>query len=345
MRRLAANLALAVGGVLVALAIAEVALRLSWEPEVVREEPAPPAGVPVLDSVFDLARPNVRGFHKGVMHETNQWGFRGPAYAARPPAGVFRIVVVGDSVTMGEGVAQAMAYPARLEGLLNAESPGGGDARHYEVLNLGLSGLSLEHVLGRLEQIGLGLAPDLLVYGFTTNDIEGPAYRDTAMGPLGKQWVQRFFRHATFPLYVLRIGWPYWMSLREQVAPEPGSHLYDVEQNYFHNPAAWGDFTRHLDRLRDIGAERQVCVHVLIHTDFYLLWVRSPFRAVYARVADAVRARNMTVTETHPLFEGRDAAEFRLSWFNRHPNETGHAVLAGALHEGLRQLPARCWER
>lgn len=81
---------------------------------------------------------------------------------------------------MGSGVGEEQTYARQLEHLLNdADS-----RRTHEVLNLGLAGLNLRAILQRLEAIGLRYEPDLIVYGWTVNDIEGPAYRRTTAPPV-----------------------------------------------------------------------------------------------------------------------------------------------------------------
>ena len=59
---------------------------------------------------------------------------RGPEYASRPPPGVFRIAIGGDSFVMGLGVDEADTYPMQLERLLAADQR----ALRPQVLNVGL---------------------------------------------------------------------------------------------------------------------------------------------------------------------------------------------------------------
>jgi hypothetical protein len=43
-------------------------------------------------------------------------------------------------------------------------------------MNLGLAGLYIDVIVRRFERRGLAFDPDLIVYGYTLNDIEGPGY-------------------------------------------------------------------------------------------------------------------------------------------------------------------------
>src|SRR5262249_38021615 len=135
--------------------------------------PPVPDGLRQLTSIFELVSPNVVGVLDGVVHRTNSGGMRGHEVARVKPFGTYRIAVGGDSWTMGMGVPEEDIYPVLLERALNAHA---GD-RRYEVLNLGLGGLNAEQVLDRIEGVGLAYDPDLLVYAFNINDLEGPLYR------------------------------------------------------------------------------------------------------------------------------------------------------------------------
>jgi hypothetical protein len=60
-------------------------------------------------------------------------------------------------------------------------------------------------------------------------------------------------------------------------------------------------------------------------------------------VAAAARERGLAVTESFAHFSGRYDRALWVNAFDVHPNADAHAILAGALHEGLQRLPASCW--
>lgn len=71
---------------------------------------------------------------QGVPVMINAEGLRDYEYDYQRPAGVTRILALGDSVTFGWGVKLEDTYPKVLERLLN-----GGESRdRYEVLNCGV---------------------------------------------------------------------------------------------------------------------------------------------------------------------------------------------------------------
>ncbi len=96
------------------------------------------------------------GYRSEEINVSSQ-GARGVAeYALPRPADRRRIVIVGDSFTFGEGVADADTYPAQLAGMFEG----------VEVVNLGVLGYGTDQQLLRLERSAFGFEPDLVVLGF-----------------------------------------------------------------------------------------------------------------------------------------------------------------------------------
>jgi lysophospholipase L1-like esterase len=104
----------------------------------------------------------------GVLVRTNAQGLRDRPHAYEKPAGIFRIVVLGDSFMEAYQVALEESLPWRLQEQL---AP-----RGVEVVNLGIGGYGTAQQLRYLEEEGLRYAPDLVVLAFFGgNDISNNA--------------------------------------------------------------------------------------------------------------------------------------------------------------------------
>jgi len=338
--RLAA-LALAAAGVAFALILAELLVRaLEAEPPPSPRPPSTPAQSPVLTTLGEIYnRKNVRGYWRGVFVRTNRYTLRGPDYASQPPPGVFRIAIGGDSFVMGLGVDEADTYPMQLEARLAGE----GRALRPQVLNVGLSGVNLSQAVSRLGEAAKVYHPDLLVLGVTTNDIEGRHYRRSLDWEVEKAIHASRHRFDAAPFHLLRRIWPRWISLREGFSPTPGSYLHELLANYFENEPAWQDWLLGLDRFAAIAEAHGVCGVVFLHTSLGELGWLHPERRIYDRVEAAARERGLAVARSFPYFRGLRAADLWVNAFDLHPNARGNAILARALHDGLRALPESCW--
>lgn len=329
---------LALAAMAFAIGTVELVLRLlpaSTPPPRVAPDPAL-AGLPELRTIAEIARPNARGVHHGVLHRTNRLGARGPEYSPRPAADVFRVVAVGDSYTMGHGVDERQTWPARLEQRLGDQT-----GRRIEVINIGLSGLAARGVAKRLARAGLPYHPDFVIYGFNVNDIYGPAFEkpDPELRLAYQRRLDRFQEH---PLRLLRLVWPRFMLLRSGLWPEPGSHEHGLERGYFENPAAWATVADAFARLAAIQEERELCVHVFVLPVVHQLYLLHPFQRIYEHVEAAARERGLTVTQGYPAIRGHDALGLRIGGGDIHPNAAGYELLADGLLDGLRELPPAC---
>jgi lysophospholipase L1-like esterase len=330
------RIGLVLGAVVVGLLGAEVIARLAWR-EPARSPLAQEGTLPVLDDFWDLVRPNVRGINRGVLYRSNSRGLRGPEWSPEPAAGVFRIAIAGDSTTMGSGVEEEDRYSSQLERLLNERDSG----RRYEVMNTGLNGLNIDHGVQRLERMMAHYRAHLFVFGFSRNDIEGPAYKEAEGYEEVAEWWLWAQRNARSSSYFWRL-----LSYRIVDFHTRSNRVrknQEIRDNYLENPAAWAAFLGGLDRFAALAREHGVCAHVLLHTHLDNLGPDHPYLDIYERVQNAAIERGISVTASFPYFEGRRPVPLWVSLFDPHPNRDGHEILARALSDGLAELPPSCW--
>jgi lysophospholipase L1-like esterase len=112
-------------------------------------------------------RPGAEHAWGGVPIRINDKGLRGPERPYAKPAGVRRILFLGDSVTFGFRLAHdEETFPQRVEALCNANRPA-----TVEVVNAGVDGYSPWQELAYLRSEGLHYEPDLIVVSFILNDV------------------------------------------------------------------------------------------------------------------------------------------------------------------------------
>lgn len=142
---------------------------------------------------------------------TNALGHRGPPIGPKAPD-EFRILVLGDSVTLSAYTDQSETYPAVLEQLLRT----GG--RNVRVINAGVAGASLREELLILNETGLIVDPDVVLVGLFLNDAtrsrmfiipEGLARYSAIARRLAQNWSENRAREENREEYERLSGRPY----------------------------------------------------------------------------------------------------------------------------------------
>ena len=161
---------LLVAGTLFGLLLAEGIVRLSQlAPEVVlvqegrfRLSPNPKIGYePVPNYDYEGTTDSFYDY----VGKSNRLGFRDRDHDVEKPEGIFRILLLGDSVSVGQGVRDIeRTYPVILEKYLKARG------LNVELLNFAVTGYNTQQEVWTLHDKGLDFDPDLVLVGYCLND-------------------------------------------------------------------------------------------------------------------------------------------------------------------------------
>lgn len=99
----------------------------------------------------------------GIAFDLNAEGYRDIDHSLEAEPGVTRVLLLGDSFTVGQGVSQADYYPAVLRNYA-------GDK--FEFIIAALPGASTGDQVRMLETYGCQFEPDVLIVGLVPNDLE-----------------------------------------------------------------------------------------------------------------------------------------------------------------------------
>jgi lysophospholipase L1-like esterase len=210
---------------------------------------------------YTLMKPGSHYKWQGIPVEINSHGLRSPETTYEKPTGTFRILNLGDSVTMGWGTREEDTYGRRLEQLLNGQ---GGDHGRYEVINAGVPGWNLENELAYLQAEGLKYEPDLILLDITlANDIKGKSalLAENQPGPL--KWLRSNTYFWPFLTVQLR-----WMQARAQ-----GRDRIDVidpptsPDKYFPSDpesAQWMEFWSQVSAINRLASEKDIPLVLII---------------------------------------------------------------------------------
>ena len=102
-------------------------------------------------------------YWQGVLHVYNSDGFRmiGPPPTKDPSS--FRVLVLGDSLTYGDGIEERFTYSRQLERLLRRRW-------RVEIVDAGVDGAQSEDIVRIARRLVPELQPDLVIYGVCLND-------------------------------------------------------------------------------------------------------------------------------------------------------------------------------
>lgn len=253
----------------------------------------------------------------GVEVRINSKGLRDAEHAYEKPAGRFRILVLGDSITFGWGVPADRSYPKVLETALNA----GGKGRRFEVLNAGVGNYGAAEELAFLEAEGWKYRPDLVILGYYVNDAELVSY------PSSSFWARR---STLLPLLWSRVNSIRARLDKKRRYKEFYSSLYaDGSETKARFESAFTGILRSCGR-------RGVPLLVALIPD--LRDLRSqPFAAVYDRVRGLAEGfPGARALDLAPAFvPDPDASKFWVSPEDAHPNALAHRLLADRIHRLL----------
>jgi hypothetical protein len=221
------------GGLLVALVLAEGAVRL-----------LSPQAVGSIQFAFhpelgDIPVPNKHGMYHlpGIYYLTfrnNSLGWRGHREYREVKPTNYRVLFLGDSFTYGVGVNDDQTFAARVEQNLL------GDHLSVEVMNAGNPGKGTDYELKLFQTVGAKFHPDLTVLCFFPNDFEdnarGAYYNIGKQGelsakPLHSNRIKTLLAH--LPGYEWLISWSQAANLVKQA----GVNLL-VERAFKAGPAA-----------------------------------------------------------------------------------------------------------
>lgn len=260
----------------------------------------------------------------GSLHVYDRWGFRrlnGPFPAKDPET--LRIMIVGDSLTYGEGIAEEWTFSRLLERTLQK-------SHRVEVINLGHRGFQSEDILGVLYQFLPQVDPDLVVYAVCLNDFL----------PSGER------QHTAYPL-PLPDDWKEYLLERTALArllDDAYQHLLlalDLRWDFYDDILASGEvyqarFARDVTAMNRIVRDRGLSP--IIGIVFHQFPGGDPRGWTLVEIAE--RSLENAGFDLISVLSWRERFRDRLfpvSRWEGHPNELAHSLIAEHLYERLLQ--------
>lgn len=168
-----------------------------------------------------LAVPGYHGMYKGVDVRINNAGFRADSDFGPKPAGVFRIICLGDSYAFGTGVPVQQRFCDRLQQFYREQGITV-EGKTIETLVVALPSYTLRQEATYLSARLALYAPDVVIVTSVQNDITDTS-GVTSSGVLTSEYSleQRASGSAVFSNQMgLAFGQPYYTALTTDVSPQ-----------------------------------------------------------------------------------------------------------------------------
>jgi lysophospholipase L1-like esterase len=333
----AANAALVVVSLVLTLGAMEAALRLQSS----LYAATPPAGdggeqrqwllaMPEAWKLREVAVPGAaRAFYwHSVLHVLNADGFRWSKPYPPKRDDVYRVMVVGDSLTYGLGIAEDSRFSNLVERAL-------GGAFNIEVINIGHNGYQSEDVLKEIEQYLPVLRPNLVLYAVCLND-----FLPSGMHP--------YPDHPAHP-FPLPEALKNWLIANTRVGAL-SSDLYDGALRRLHLRTDFYDdiladfagyqrrFAADVARMNEVVRAAGLPPLVALVIDQYPVYGGRGQQVARIAEDDFLKA-GAEVIPSEPFYRAESGRNFAVSRWEGHPNEEVNAIWAGMIARALRQRP------
>ncbi len=227
----------------------------------------------------------------------NHYDYRGAEFDEVTPAGTYRVAVMGDSFTYGNGVPEDL----RFSNLVGAAV----HDRGIEVLNFGYPGNNWPEHVKTLERRVLRLRPDYVLLQWGTNDVE--LDRDVAGRPLvppligRRDWHEALYRQSALST-LLNAQWIRLQLTREMGDTYPAymARLYGDARS---DGAVQADAL--MRRFLELCRSRGVGVGIVLFPDAAVsLGADYAYRFLHERTLATCAAEGVTCVDLLPRFSG-----------------------------------------
>jgi lysophospholipase L1-like esterase len=275
-----------------------------------------------------VSRGDRRAAPNSGLHELNLLGLRDRDYERAPSSDTFRILIIGDSFTEGDGVDDSEStLPKQLEALLNARQPLPGFST-YEVINSGLRGSLTFQWVDRLLLNIEWYDPNVVIAVFFTRD----GTQLTSMGHFFQPIRQRItaMSGALNQRFAL-LRRARQEEILEQLARSQVNLMRAAYLGAQQSIIEWQNAKCNLVQMRDICSERGVQFVLANFPTLYQLDDLHPFQEIYDVIDEFATQNEIAYVDLFPFFKGADASSLWVSTNDQHPNALGHQIAARAL--------------
>ena len=286
--------------------------------------------------------PNFKGKMWGKEFKINSFGYRDYNYPLDKSASSLRIVVLGDSITVGTGLLLDETYSKILEDMLN-ESPPASAYNHFEVMNMGVCAYNTIREVELLKEKGLTFDPNMVIMQYCLDDIMPSIVETIWEVGYKKTWVRiiEFIKNIMFTLrfskfiqYIHhKLLYRIYVMIEEKRVEKMGG-LANVL--YSKSGTNWLETMNALKRFAKLAKEEKINTLLVIFPRFESLNENYPYRKCHRLIKDTCFEIGIPVLDLFDTYKGMNPEMLRLSeetvdWW--HPNKLGNEIAAQEIYK------------
>ncbi|MDI1265547.1 MAG: SGNH/GDSL hydrolase family protein [bacterium] len=265
-------------------------------------------------------RPNREAQLMGVKVRTNALGFRGPQIGETATTGVVRIAFVGDSITLGWGVAEQETFAHQVIDMLVRQG------RKVEGFNLGIGNYNTPQELALFLETGARLRPDIIVLSYFINDAE----------PMPDYPVQNWLNMNSAAWIVLSYRFD---SLLRRFGELPDWKKY-YRDLYQADAQGWKETQEAIKQFS--SAARELGTALIVFNIPELRELKPyPFADVTDKIRAVVEGEDVTFVDLLPAVEALDPSSLWVTVPDPHPNGRANAAFGRQIAKEILPLVDR----
>ncbi len=271
----------------------------------------------------------------------NSLGYRGDDYSFTKPDGVFRIMILGDSLAFGTLVPNVEdTFPKKLEKYLNE----GFSDKKFEVLNISHGGWRTGDEIYALVKDGIRFSPDLIFLAYFHNDIPDfyRYYEENCKNPVDRMWTT--FKQAIqldlFSIVKKSKIYAYFIPRIELFLENKGFKTpYTNCLAQLYETRGWDMQKIYFDTLESFAEVKNIHLVLGFLPFIYKLGEEYPFLKANSKLMKYCQQRGLSCIDFYEEgFQKENEMELSAIYPDFHLNARGNDILARIIYKHLNNL-------
>lgn len=273
------------------------------------------------------------GIYSGAYTKINSQGLRDKEYSSEKPSNTYRIVVLGDSFTFGDGIALEETYTKQLENILNEKL----NDKNYEVINFGVDGYNTIQEAEVLKEKAIKFDPDLIIIGYLPNDAE-----ISGQNKLDNTQEENEIKKSAYFKFMNFLN-KYSRFVQYVRAKVLNLNLYHkgyisyFSEIYAEDSIEWQKNMESIKKIADIGKENNIPV-LLIIIPIPAKFNNYHLGDIHEKVKIESINNDLYVLDTLAYFQNQELNEITVSMYNPHLNKKGNEIIANAIYNEIKNM-------